>query len=54
MDITKLPQDPLWEVPDLNRSISDPVGVQADRLKRENMSVLLITFGYLKQYSVAH
>ncbi|MCI56643.1 hypothetical protein A2U01_0077894, partial [Trifolium medium] len=42
-DITKLPQDPLWEVPDLHRSTSDPTGVQADQLKRANISVLLIT-----------
>ncbi|MCI76454.1 hypothetical protein A2U01_0097724, partial [Trifolium medium] len=34
LDITKLPQDPLWEAPDLHRSTSDPAGVQADRLKR--------------------
>ncbi|MCI92904.1 hypothetical protein A2U01_0114201, partial [Trifolium medium] len=31
LDITKLPQDPLWEVPDHEWSTSDPVGVQADR-----------------------
>ncbi|MCI68795.1 hypothetical protein A2U01_0090056, partial [Trifolium medium] len=43
LDITKLSHDPLWEVPDLHRSTSDPAGVQADRLKRANMSVLLIT-----------
>ncbi|MCI79595.1 hypothetical protein A2U01_0100866, partial [Trifolium medium] len=35
--------DPLWEVSDLRRSTSDLAGVQADRLKRTNMSVLLIT-----------
>ncbi|GAU48180.1 hypothetical protein TSUD_369440 [Trifolium subterraneum] len=35
--ITKLSQDALWEVPNPDRSTSDPVGVQAYRLKRENI-----------------
>ncbi|MCI34488.1 hypothetical protein A2U01_0055708, partial [Trifolium medium] len=43
LNITKLPHDPLWEVPDPDRSTSDPAGVQAGRLKRTYMSVVFIT-----------